>query len=127
MNSCFSLGALLVFAVLVPEPFAQLGVRLFHRSLAQLARNDVVVTAIRYVARRAAGAGTAFWPPAADTATATLLAAFPLDATRRAGFITRGSGSGAFLALAILALTILPLASGGRAFAAAVAVTVVAL
>src|SRR6185295_16639474 len=57
-RSC-SRRALLVLPVLFPETRAQLRIRLLHRGLAKLPRNDVVILAVRNVGRNGTRAAAA--------------------------------------------------------------------
>jgi len=100
--------ALLVLAVLFPQPLAQLRVRLLHRGLAQLARDDVIVATVRDIGRHgvrpgAAGGSTAH--PATAALLARLLSGRLAAAARRTGvarLVTSLSNvAGAFLRRAV--------------------------
>jgi hypothetical protein len=75
-----STRALLVIAILLPQLLAQLGIRLVHRGLAQLARYDVIVAAVRNVGWNGVRAAAACSAPA-DSAAAALLTSAPLTLT----------------------------------------------
>src|SRR5512135_1729518 len=102
MSSLASRGALLVLPVLIPELLAKLGVGLLHRGLAQLPRDDVVVTAVGNVARHVARAATTL-DATADTATATLRPARPGALAGPVLAVAAAAVRAARLALALLA------------------------
>ena len=80
----WSLGALLVLAVFLPKPLAQLRVRFLNGGFPQLPGNDVVVPTIGNIAWHGAGAGTAFRAAANTTAT---LRRFAGRSSARSGFV----------------------------------------
>src|SRR5512138_605052 len=96
------LTRLLVVAILLPQLLAQLRIRLLHRRLAQLSRDDVVVVAVGYIGRHYATSATAGQRTAGAAAPTSRL---------RTAFLA----AGAFAAFAVGAFTVAVVAA--RAFA----------
>jgi hypothetical protein len=105
-----STRVLLIVPIFLPQLLAQLGIGFLLRGLAQLARNDVVVAAVRNVGRhrvRAAAAARAAADSTAPTLPAIALAlTFPLTFALALTLTARATATAGRAALAAVAITI---------------------